>query len=103
MKCQPQVEVGALGRLVLGLLVAVLADVGDAELGEQPDVGGREELGDHDQRDLVGVAAGVGAGAGDAAAHGVEAGRELVAAAHAVAVEPDHGRPSRPAASPSRR
>ena len=45
------------GHLVLGLLVAVLADVGDAELGEQPHVGGREELGDRDEGDLVGVAA----------------------------------------------
>ena len=49
MKCQREPEVGALGGLRLRLLVAVLADVGDAEVGEQPDVGGREELGDHDQ------------------------------------------------------
>ena len=34
--------------------MAVLADVGDAELGEDPDVAGREELGDDDQPDLVG-------------------------------------------------
>src|SRR4029079_785582 len=73
-------EVGALGGLGLGLLVAVLPHVGDAEVGQDPDVGGREELGDHDQGHLVGVAAGVGTGGGDAAAYGVEPGGDLGAA-----------------------
>ena len=39
-------ELGALGR---GLLVAVLAEVAYAQLGEQVDVGGREELRDDDE------------------------------------------------------
>ena len=49
----PQAEVGALGGLHLRLLVAVLPHVGDAEVGEQPDVGGGEELGDDDERHVV--------------------------------------------------
>ena len=49
-----------------GLLVAVLGQVGHAELGEPHEVGRREELGDDDQPDACRVASGVGAGRGDA-------------------------------------
>ena len=96
-----EVEVGALGGLGLGLLVAVLPHVGDAEVGEQPHVAGGEELGDHHQADVVGRAPGVGARAGDPSPDGLEVGGELVAPrAHDVR----HTTPaSRPAASPSRR
>ena len=83
----PQVEVGAVGRLGLRLLVTVLADVGHPELGEQPHVGGREELRHRDQRDVRGVAAGARRGGLDAAAYGVQVRGELVATlAHAVAI-----------------
>jgi len=44
-----QPEVGALLVLRSCLLVAVLRDVGDAETGEQPDVGGRPGLRDDDE------------------------------------------------------
>ena len=74
-----QAEVGALGGLGLGLLVAVLPHVGDAEVGQQPHVGGGEELGDDDQAHVVGVAAGAGAGAGDPRGVRREAGGDLVA------------------------
>ena len=84
MKCTVQgrrrsgLQGGDLGR---GLLVAALPHVGDAELGEQLDVGGREELGDDDQRDLGGVASGVGAGRVDPVAHlGQPGGRARPAA-----------------------
>ena len=55
-----QPEVRGLAGLRLGLLVPVLPHVADTELGEQADIGGREELGDHDEPDLV-VAPGVAA------------------------------------------
>ena len=41
-----------------GLLVAVLADVGDPELGEGVDVGRGEELRDDDERHVVGAPGG---------------------------------------------
>ena len=82
-----QAEVGALGGLLRGLLVAVLPHVGDAEVGQEPHVGGGEELGDDHQRHVVGRAAGARAGVGDAAAYDVEVGRELVGAASR---EPHH-------------
>ena len=75
----PHVEVGALGGLLDRLLVAVLPDVADAEVGEQPHVGGGEELGDHDQGDLVAAAPGVGAGRLDAVADGGQPLLDLVA------------------------
>ena len=96
-----EAEVGALGGLGLGLLVAVLADVGDAELGQQADVGGREELGDHDQGDLVGVAPGLVARAWRCAARTAASPRgDLVAAGHA-ALQTTPA--NRPASAPSRR
>ena len=91
-----QPEVGALGGLGLGLLVAVLPHVGDAEVGQQPHVGGGEELGDHHEADVVGRASGVGAGRGDAAADGVEVGGELVGARQVLAHD-SHTRPGEPA------
>ena len=80
MKCQRRPRSAHSARLSRGLRVAVLADVGDAEVGQDPHVGGGEELGDGHERHLVGVASGGAAAVGDPAAYDVEAGRELVAA-----------------------
>ena len=55
----PQIKINARLCLRRGLLVAVLADVGDAELSEHPDVIGRERLRDDDQRDLLRIATGL--------------------------------------------
>ena len=91
MKCQRSVEVGALGGLLHRLLVPVLPHVADAEVGEQPDVGGREELGDHDERDLVAAAAGCGARRVDPLAHRGQPGLELGASARRRSCpHPDH-------------
>ena len=96
---------GALLRLGLGLLVPVLPDVHHAELGEQQDVARREVLGDDDQRDLAGIAAGSAARFLDPASDVGQAVGDLVPPAH-------RGTPSgdsrttparRPARSPSRR
>ncbi len=47
-----QRQIGAFGGLDGGLLVAVLPHVGDAEPGQEADVGGGVGLGDRDERDL---------------------------------------------------
>ena len=99
-----QPEVGALGGLGLGLLVAVLPDVGDAELGEETYVGGGEELGDDREPDLAGLPPGGGAGALDPGTDPGEVALELLAAvldAHAATVHTSPAR--RPDRSPSRR
>src|SRR5690606_19106212 len=67
-----------LGHLGGGLLVLVLPDVGDAEVGQGHDVGHREVLGHHDERDLGGVATRRGAGGGDAVLHGGEVAAQLL-------------------------
>ena len=68
-----------LAELLGGLLVAVLAEVPDAEVVQEQDVGGREVLRDDDEGDVVGVASGLGAAALDARAHGTEVVAQLVA------------------------
>ena len=78
-----EVEVSELGGLAGRLLVAVLAEVADAELGEDPRVGGRPGLRHRDQRDLVGRALGNGARDGDALADRRQVGRDLLGPAHA--------------------
>ena len=77
-----EAEVGALRGLGDRLLVTVLADVEDPEVGQDAHVGGREELGDHDQGDLVGVAAGLAAGPRDPLPDRGQPGPDVVGAAH---------------------
>jgi len=86
--------------LMAGVVPATVARM--RELGEDPDVADREELGDHDQPDVLRGPAGVGAGTGDALLHGVEPRLDLVAAAHEPALSRTTAA-SRPARSPSRR
>ena len=69
MKCQVEIEVGALRGLRRRLDVPVLADVPHAELAQQPDVGGGEGLGHRDQRDVLASPPGGFARSGDAALH----------------------------------
>src|SRR6266567_1843550 len=63
-----EVELGALGGLRRRLGVAVLPDVGQAKLAEQPDVGRGPGLGHRDQRQLADVPPGRLACLGDSAA-----------------------------------
>src|SRR6185437_16191479 len=63
-----EIQVGALGGLRRRLGVAVLPDVGHAQLAEQPDVGRGPGLGHRDQRQLAGLPPGRLARLGDTAA-----------------------------------
>ncbi len=54
MKCQRSPRSAHSAALACGLLVPVLPDVGDPEVGQDPHVRGREELRDHDQGHLAG-------------------------------------------------
>jgi hypothetical protein len=96
-----QVEVGALGRLLHRLLVAVLPHVPHAEVGEEPHVGGWEELGDDHEGRLVGVAARAGAGVADPLADSGQPSLDLFASVGhpCLRITPA----SRPAPAPSRR
>ena len=53
MPAQRRLKAGALGGLGRCLLIAVLADVQNAQPGQQPYVRGRKRLRDRDQRDIV--------------------------------------------------
>ncbi len=104
-----QVQVGALGRLGHGLLVPVLPHVPHPQPGQQPYVGGGEELRDHGEGDLVGAPARPCAGLRDPAAHRPQAFLELGAAVgHRASVPRASPRtltrpPSRPERRPWRR
>ena len=63
-----------------GFLVTVLAHVAHSELGQQPDITGRERLGDRHDGHLAGVAPGALAGRGDALLQLGPAAGQLVAA-----------------------
>ena len=64
-----EIQVRALRGLRRGLGVAVLADIGQAELAQQPYVGRGVGLGHRDQRDVAGIPPGGITGLGDAASH----------------------------------
>ncbi len=95
-----QAEVTALGELVTGLGVPVLAHVGHAEVGEDPDVARREELGDRYERDVTGGTTSPRRRIGDPAAYGVEPGGDVVVACHDAILMIPACRPER---GPSRR
>src|SRR5690606_28221849 len=71
------VEIARLGGLDLGLLLPVLADVSHAEGGERADQGARVELGDDDDRELVGFPARRASSVGDVGTHPFESFSKL--------------------------
>ena len=98
-----QREVGAGERLGRRLLVTVLADVNDAEGGEQAYVLHRPGLGHHDERDVAAVTTRRDARAVDARLDRGEVARELgPAVAHAGAPASQASIANRPV-RPSRR
>src|SRR3546814_709341 len=97
-------EISTLRGLVDCLLVAVLTDVAHAQLCEQAHVGGREELGDHDDVDLPRGASCGGTRCSDTAAYGVEVAGELFAPDIGRTTHANHTKPAiRPEAAQSRR
>ncbi len=81
--CVPQ-RGSHLGKLLPGLLVAVLTEVAHAELVEQEHVRRREELRHGDHGDLARVASCVGTGPPDPGSNGAQRSGELVATAYVV-------------------
>jgi hypothetical protein len=85
-----EIEITAVGGLGRRLLVAVLGDVGDAQLGEQTYVGGGERLGDGDERELLRRTARGVARLGDPLTYGREVRGQLFDVSPPLA--PDDGR-----------